>query len=356
MLKSAVQSHGRVVVVGLGCAVAVVLVAFIEIGFRVIEWRAGAQECLLSYGCGGFIQRDPSLGAKPKANTCVTAEKACPNGRVLFRATYTIDSRGTRVTPCASSDQRKKFILFFGGSFIFGEGLNDEETFPYYVGQLAPCYRPHNYWFIGYGPQQMLAKLEAGSIPKELSEREGLLIYGYMGEAVTGHIDPAIGSLYVFGWAKHFPYYRIDAATGDLVRNGDFTSGRPLQSLLYTLLLKSAFVRVLGINHPLRIEEQHVRVTARIIQESYNSYKKHFRSNAFYVMIFPGAVQSSSRQLITMLTEDGIRCLDYRAATDFSGKEYRIPQDLHPSAKWNKRLAERIVTDLGLRELECHSK
>jgi hypothetical protein len=355
-LKALLESHGRLVAVVVGCVAALVLVALVEMGFRVVEWRAAARECRLEYSTKGFIRRDPSLGSRPKADTTVTAESACPDGRVLFRTTYTIDSLARRVTPVASSDQREEFILFFGGSFIFGSGVNDQETLPYYVGRLARCYRPHNYGFMGYGPQQMLAKLQSGSIPKEVSQRDGLLIYGYMGEADIGHIDRAIGSLYVYGWARLFPYYHVETATGKLVRDGNFTSGRPLQSVLYRLLLKSAIVRVLGVNHPVSIEEKHVRLTARIIEESYISYKKQFPTDAFYVVIFPGAVQSTSDQLITMLTESGIRCLDYRGLAEFSGTEYRIPVDLHPSAKWNKRLAERIVNDLGLQGEECHPK
>ncbi len=346
-------SHGRMVAVAVGCVAAFILLALVEFGFRIVEWRAEARECNLQYSDLGFVQRDAILGVKPKANTTVTAEKSCPDGRVIFKATYTIDSLARRVTPISSPDQRKRFILFFGGSFIFGEGIDNDGTVPYYVGRLARCYMPYNYGGIGYGPQQMLAKLEVGTLRKQVIERDGALIYGYMGEAVTGHMDRAIGSLYVYGWARNFPYYHIDPDTGTLVRKGNFTSGRPIQSLIYRLLLKSAIVRVLGINHPLSIKEEHVRLTARIIQESRNQFKKQFGSDRFYVVIFPGAVESTSGRLITLLEAAGIRCLDYRHRSEFSASGFRFPIDRHPTSKWNKALAKLVVRDLDLGGDDC---
>lgn len=52
----------------------------------------------------------------------------------------------------------------------------------------------------------------------------------------------------------------------------------------------------------------------------------------------------------------GIQCRYYRGRTEFSGPGFRMPVDLHPTAKWNKALAELIVNDLDLRRETCQAK
>ena len=71
------------------------------------------------------------LGYAPYPNRVVEAWKIVGSDRI-YDVTYTIDSHGLRKTPgiTASAAARSAF-LFFGGSFTFGEGLNDDETLPY---------------------------------------------------------------------------------------------------------------------------------------------------------------------------------------------------------------------------------
>ena len=81
-----------------------------------------------------------------------------PDGRMIYDAIYTIGDDGFRVTPLDPTSGDK--IVFYGDSFTFGEGLNNDETLPYYVAQLTG--RPvKNYGFHGYGVQQPLAILKS---------------------------------------------------------------------------------------------------------------------------------------------------------------------------------------------------
>lgn len=341
-----VSTHPKTAATAFGCVIGLVILGMVEITCLVMESRVRARLGEVQYSVNDFIQHDELLGAKPKSDTALKVAKVDGAGNALWRAEYSIDALGRRVTPSVSSEPKKATILFFGCSFTFGEGLNDNETLPYYVGKDAACYRTLNHGFIGYGPQQMLTRLHDDKALDELRGSNVILVYAYMGEPKVGHIDRAIGSLHLYGWARHFPYYHVDPS-GRLVRDGSFKTGRPCRDAIYIATRKSAIVRFLGINIPWSIRKEHVDLTARIIEESRNVFKERFHSDAFFVVSFPGAEPSTNKPLMTALAKAGIRVLDY-SGLKMSGPEYRIPVDEHPTAKWNEELAAMIVRDLGL--------
>jgi hypothetical protein len=341
-----VSTHPNTAAIVFGCVIGMIILGMAEVACFVMESRVRARLGEVQYSADDFIQHDELLGAKPKSNMALKVAKADGAGNALWRAEYSIDALGRRVTPTDHSEPKKATILFFGCSFAFGEGLNDDETLPYYVGKDAPCYRTVNYGFIGYGPQQTLARLQDDKALDELRGSNVILVYAYMGEPKVGHIDRAIGSLHLYGWARHFPYYHVDPS-GRLVRDGSFKTGRPCRDAIYSALRKSAVVRFLGINIPWSIRQDHVDLAARIIEESRNVFKERFHSDEFYVVSFPGAEPSTNKALMAALAKAGIRVLDY-SGLKMSGPDYRIPVDEHPTAKWNKELAALIVRDLGL--------
>ena len=55
--------------------------------------------------------------------------------KIFIDAKYNIDKRGNRKLPFSKSIDYSKSILFLGGSLTFGEGLNDNETLPYYISR-----------------------------------------------------------------------------------------------------------------------------------------------------------------------------------------------------------------------------
>lgn len=336
----------------IGIFAALLVLTLIEIGCRIYEQCVVSREAAEEHSPPGFIQKDDLLGCVMRPSSRVEAVKKAADGRKIYEVHYATDQWGRRITPLCSPEQKPFYILFLGCSFTFGEGLDQDETLPYFVGKLSPCYQPYNYACIGYGPGQMLAKLQSGSLSKEISQKKGLLIYGYMGEQSVGHIDRAVGTLYTFGWTRYFPFYFLDR-DGKLARNGDFDTGRPIRSLVYRMLRKSAIVRVFGINYPLGVADKDVDLTARIIEESCRVYRKDFLDQPFYVLIFPGAVESTTRKLVSKLQKAGIHCLDYTALSQFADPEYRIAGDEHPSVQWNKELAGLIVRDLRLGDDDC---
>ena len=109
---------------------------------------------------GGFYQSLPILGYGPKKGIQVSAS-AYYGDLLLYDVIYTIDRNGLRVGPTSSESARVPSVLFLGGSFTFGSGVNDNETMPYVFEEKSQGrFKAFNFGFIGYGPHQMLAILE----------------------------------------------------------------------------------------------------------------------------------------------------------------------------------------------------
>ena len=96
-------------------------------------------------------------------------EKVARPGRAdetVYDVTYTIDSDHSRLAPIDSKSSKPGIAVnFFGGSFMFGEGLNDDQTIPYFFTRFVPGATVKNYGFHGHGVHnslKLLDDLEAG--------------------------------------------------------------------------------------------------------------------------------------------------------------------------------------------------
>jgi len=332
-----------------GICLVVAAVGLVELGFRLHKRFASPKESAArgtshhgDYVGTGYFVNDPVLGFKPKPDVRVSSTMTYSDGQVIYDVHYTTDKFSRRVTPIDSSASRDRFAIFFGCSITLGEGLNDDETLPYFLGKYAPRYRPYNYGFCGYGPQEMLAKLQQPSFAEEIGEKRGVAI------CVTAHIARAIGSSYVYsGWGWDMPYYHFDQ-DGKLVRDGTFTTGRPFLSLIYMLMGRSEIGATLRLRHPFRTTEEHIKLTAKIVEESALVFKQQFTDSDFCFVNLPGFDGPGEMAVVAALRKSGIKVLDFSDRKEFEAKEYHIQGDGHPSVKYNKELARLIVDRLGL--------
>ncbi|MHA2203815.1 MAG: hypothetical protein ACW991_09010 [Candidatus Hodarchaeales archaeon] len=276
-------------------------------------------------------------GRYPTSSTVKTT------GRKIYDVTYSIDHLSRRVTPYKPEMKNKNFLLFFGGSFTFGEGLEDIETIPYFTGQYSKNHTPYNYGFHGHSAAEMLIKLQTETIPEEIEQDRGILIYTFM----DAHIIRVVGSMRVVTtWGKNRPYFYLDDSDA-IQRNGDFESGRPGLMLFYSLLAKSSILELLNLDIPNKIEDKHFYLFTRIVEEALTSYKKQFPESDFYLLIYPGSQYASL--LKGFLDKRKIPYLDYSKLFNRSDPKYFIaPEDLHPNAYSNQIVSEKIARDLGL--------
>ena len=255
---------------------------------------------------------------------------------MLFDVRYGFDAQGRRVTP-ASDGTPLAEVLLFGCSFTFGYGLEDNETWPWQLGELlGPKWRVSNYAYNGFGPQQMLTLLEEGLIEAPVSSKRAALFL-----AIEGQIPRNAGLLF-----RHSIRYAL-RDDGHLERDG-FTTDSP-----YTILFLlpgyfngSQLVRHLsGCLTQFFVKRHHddfvksylaiLEESARLLREKYNT--------PLTILLWPDV-----EYLEAELQQRGIATLRARSLLpdwDTAGDAYCIDPrwERHPSSKATRELAEGLA-------------
>lgn len=257
----------------------------------------------------------------------------------VYNVTYKTDQYGRRITPVKNPEKRKKFIAFFGCSFVWGSCLHENQTIPYYVGEMAPNYLPYNYARGASGTNYLLALLQNRNLKNEITPTEGIGVYVY----IRDHVGRSIGDIFNTASMYFMPYY--EKVDNTLVRKGNFLTGRPYTTGLYRSLYKTHLFKRLNVEWP-PITSTHIEFMCDLITESKNEFIKQFPKSKFVVVFHPHHKEYSD-QIIPCLAERNIFYLDYQATWDV--ETHNVPIDGHPNEKANKYIAEMLVRDLNLK-------
>jgi len=298
-------------------------------------------------GGGSIYLPDATLGYV-LAPSVVARHHRTAGDKEVYNVTYEIDDLGRRRTPTTPGADRRAFLLFFGDSNTFGEGLGQADTLSYYAGQMAPGFQPYNYGVPGYGPQHMLQLLNVRRFAHEVPEPEGYAVFFL----IPAHVARAIGSSKVStGWGRHFPYYEVDG-DGELVTAGDFVHGRPLTTLAYHLWNQSSLAAAFGVELPPRYTRQDYRLTAKILAESGRQLSRQVRLRGFYVILGQAYNAPQLRVLENLrnaLAREGVPYLDYARLLDPRNAAFRVSEfDAHNSGTANRAIAARLISDLRI--------
>jgi hypothetical protein len=264
----------------------------------------------------------------------------------IYDVVYQTDSRGRRHTPTSPGPDRRYFLLWFGDSNVFGEGLSQTETLPYFAGKAAAAYRPYNYGVPGYGPSNVLALARRGGIRQEVNEQEGYAVFFL----IPAHVARVVGSSTVStGWGRHLPYY-MEGPRGEILSAGDFVHGRPFTTLGYFFWTKSNLLKSFGVDLPIRYTGDDYRLTAKVLKEASRLLAQQLALRGF-VVILGQVYNDAQRQVIAgvreALAREGVPYLDYSRLYDTVDIQYRLAEsDYHNSAMANRIIAARLATDL----------
>lgn len=137
------------------------------------------------------------------------------NEKLIYNVTYTF-ANGRRIIPNKITNSTEK-VFFLGCSYVFGDGLNDAETLPYFFHKFTSNrFSVENYAFSGYGTHQALNIIENEIItPAQTNKSSTTVIYYFIPE----HIDRAAG---YSTWDTHGPNYEVEE--GKIVHKGSFAS------------------------------------------------------------------------------------------------------------------------------------
>ena len=306
---------------------------------------------LLEWACGIILKKQAEKQPKiagpihSKALDIILGYKLIPSishtgvrtkdDSIIYSISYQTDANSLRITPFDSTKPRTKYAQFYGCSMTFGEGVQSNETLPYYFSKFNTDYKPYNFAYSGYGPHQCLARLQSQTPKRIIKEKEGVGYYIY----INDHVNRVIGTLTNYSYnGGYAPYYH--KVGNELRHDGLFRNARKLRSLIYEQLLKSNILKLFKIGYPFKITDDDYALTADILAEAAKEYQKQFGNNNFYVIIYPTTIDSSL--IIRLLKERNVKVIDYSKLFSPLDKRYAIPYDEHPTALANEILIKQL--------------
>lgn len=281
-----------------------------------------------------------NIGSVPFSDTTLSKILVADQDTV-YNVNYTIDKHTKRVTPQHSTD-RHKHALFFGCSITFGEGVEDDETMPYYFQETSDEYNAYNFALAGHATNHTLARLQYKPLNDQVHEEEGIGLYIFF----WGHVDRAIGTMNRYcGWLFNAPYYYLK--DGELHRDKMFYNGRRL-SRLYEHLYQVNIVKHFGIEFPVRIRKSHLDLITEMIRESKNEYLRQFPKGKFYCVLYPeweSSYDGFSEEFRNLLNEKDIDFIDLTSYVYRS--EDTLGKDTHPNPSMHKRTAQMLLDSIA---------
>ncbi|MDD5627490.1 MAG: hypothetical protein PHU21_00380 [Elusimicrobia bacterium] len=227
-------------------------------------------------------------------------------GGLIWDLTYRIDEFSRRDTPGERSKARaERFVVLLGDSFVFGEGVGQDETLAAFLGRELPWARVYNYGIGGLYLGELLERLRLVEGPPEIRESRGTAVYVF----TDNHLTRQMGSLREVGSNGFWkPYYHEDAG-GRIVADRYIKDARPFWTLLARIFVRSAAARYLNLDYPTRPTEPVLRFLAKLIGQI-RGQTQRFGADRFYVVFYPGCSGQGSAFLKPYLEKEGIPYLD----------------------------------------------
>jgi hypothetical protein len=300
------------------------------------------------HGAGLVISPEPlswnlpntDFGYLPRAGARIDAT-ASFDGQPIYRATYTINADSTRATPAGPAGGDT--YLFMGDSFMFGQGLNDDQT-------LAAQFARDNDFKVrtvlfaapGYAPNQWVRALELGKFDRLKAEN--------VKTVVTWIIPPHLAR--VDGdqpWLGPTPRYVLQE--GQPVWTGSFNHHRltnPLAGLRHFADDQFPFIRAIGMRQ--RQEAEGELFTALILRLQALA-RERLGASLMVIYSWPdetsGAHHDNSEvaqpmlvALLAGLRQRGIPLLSVDSQTKgYDVAKLLFPHDGHPNAFSNQLIA-----------------
>ncbi len=260
----------------------------------------------------------------------------------VYQMSLSIDANGFRTMP-NDEDIALPCIFFFGGSYTFGSGVNDNETAAYRVAQsTAGQYRVFNLAYRGYGPHQMLAALEDDSHAGVLGCRASVAIY----QMIPNHIDRAAG---LVSWDENGPKYVLNGA-GDAVRQGTFAKpSQAAKNLLEKIADRSTIYSRLRRFLADKATEDSAALTHAILRRANDIVTTGVSGGQFHVIYWPAATPLTTT-VIEGLENDGIAVHPIAQILPnlrTASHQYRLHKyDGHPNQLAHQLISEYVVDQI----------
>lgn len=304
--------------VGLAAGATLLLVAVADLGLRPFDTDSSVDHWPGDpYDKRGFGIARPAIEHFPAWST------AAATGEVMYRVTYSLDRNGFRFTEGGGAGADT--YLFFGDSFTYGEGLQDDETIPArFARDLGSRVTAVNLGFHGFGPQNMLRLIETDGFAAAVTGP----VKGAFYLAIEDHVDRAVGR---YPWNLQSARYILDAS-GEPQFAGPFAS-YPASWLLDRMelwrglpRLLSRTIREIAMPHARRVE-----IAAAIIARSARLLAE--RSHVgLMVLLWDSPDTGDLEAALARRRIGAVRLSGIIGNLDRPGMRIHPPFEMHPSA------------------------
>lgn len=341
----AVRTTTQIVIINAAAALVALSVFEAYLGVQQIQGDGTRMEGSVT---DNYTVSDDVLGYAPKKSGRYTARKYYGN-TLLYDVVYTIGADGLRISPANNETIGGGCIIFFGDSTTFGEGLNDNQTLPFYVGQKTGGHSAiYNFAFIGYGPHQMLASLQAGRLNQIVRCTPTHFVHRLLPE----HSARVAG---LTTWDKHGPRFVLDAH-GAVAHRGHFDD-LPLLFDDVPRAVETALARFFTwqrfFGRARNTEPADLDLLVAVVVDSAQLTKRLYADSFFHVLLGndPYALIEAK------LTAAGVSVVKLSSAipdlaSDWSGSQaigtrYMLSiHDFHPNALQNELIADYLVQQI----------
>jgi hypothetical protein len=265
--------------------------------------------------------------------------------RIIFKAHYTFDNLGRRITP-----QRKNpayNIIMFGDSFTLGEGVNDEESVPYRLALLRPNAQVFNMAVAGGSPNEFLYEVTHPTIRfDDVPKKKTIVLYDYMDNHLERLFCRSLCFTPAGSWILTKPYYK--SVDGVPVYQGLFFKDRPVINFIYKKVTESALLRFFDVILPPQFSQRHFDFFADVILEAKKNVEKKFSNVEFFLVLYPGASAEFGLELRDAAKKKGIAVLDYSQVNVYQMAKNKatVNGDGHPSPVTHLIFAHLLNRDL----------
>lgn len=280
------------------------------------------------------------LGYGPRNDTSliVTSKKLVCDS-VIYDVSYTLVN-GRRLVP-SNNDSADQKVYLLGGSFVFGDGLNDNQTLPFFISEKSERkINVVNCGFSGYGTHQALTLLEEITCEIDNTTPENNCIVYFF---IPSHIDRAAG---LADWDFYGPKYEIEK--GQIIKQGTFNKKK--ESSYFFRRCKAIWQNSNLYNSVFkpRVKVKDIERVCMMVERM--KYLATIRNYRFIVLIGDIDRESDNEaEFYNFLAHSGIEHYfedDIITELRKSRKDFTINGDGHPNGKYNERLAAFIMGKL----------
>lgn len=294
-------------------------------------------EPAISYG-----DYHPELGYAPRKDSLDVQVVCRKDDQFLYQVQYGLRDGRRRIPEDEVEDTA--FVAFMGGSFTFGEGLNDEETLAAQFNQITGGhFKTINCGFHGYGPHHALRMLDKSFLQNKMdsSYRCRLAVYLF----IPDHVRRAAGYA---SWDFNGPKYTLRADS--LISSGQFSgennaraAGNKIQRALNDMWHRSAIAHKHFRKEKIDVDERDLALTLAIFEQLDKAWSA--QKVDFILLLDPAVDEWPWR-------ENFQKALEQRGITSillsdiFSQQDdLYIEGDGHPTAIYNQILAEYLSNE-----------